>query len=282
MVPTVWRPFSVARFGGACSVALIAATLFSFSAAPAQAEEDDKGGFSIFGLRIGGDDEDEPKKKPEPAPQQKQVEEEESDDGLSIFGVRLTGGDDDEEDASAPVKDPANTIILTLGLGYDSAADKTPDKTGEIAIRLLPKVAPNHAKRIKALVRKGYYNGKTFHRVVEGFMAQGGSPDGDGQGGAPGYPDLKAEFSNIKFKHGVVGMARTNLSDDTANAQFFIMYGRDFNLDGKYTVVGRVVRGMKVVEKLNRTAIFTAQGESPTPDETPDRIVSARVASDSR
>ena len=204
-------------------------------------------------------------------------EDAERDSGFSIFGVSIGGSDEDEAEAKAAIKDPSNTVILTIGLGYDSPSDKTPAKTAEVVIELFPKVAPNHVARIKTLARKGYYDGKLWHRVVEGFMAQTGSPNGDGIGGADGYPDLKAEFSKLKFKRAVVGMART-ADDDSANAQFFIMFERDFMLDNKYTVIGRVLSGMKAIDRLQRTARYTANGEEPIPEAVPDRIVRVRLA----
>ena len=186
------------------------------------------------------------------------------------------GATTESTDGRGTIEVPSNTVVFTVGLGYDTPSDKTPEKTGDVVIELSPKIAPQHAKRIKALTRKGYYDGKIFHRVVEGFMAQTGSPTGNGVGGAPGYPDLKAEFSKTPFKRGVVGMARTQ-SPNSANAQFFIMYARDFGLDGKYTVVGEVVSGMDTVDRLRRTAQFTADGEQPMLDVVPDRIIRAKI-----
>ena len=174
--------------------------------------------------------------------------------------------------------DPENTIILEVGIGYDSPADASPKETGRIVIALAPKFAPKHAARMKELARAGWYNGKVFHRVIEGFMAQTGSPRGDGVGGAEGRKDLPAEFSNVKFERGVVGMART-ARPNTANSQFFIMFERVSQLDRNYTVVGHVVSGMNVVDKLTRTHRSTRKGEIPL-RVAPDRIISAKVAAD--
>jgi peptidylprolyl isomerase len=130
-------------------------------------------------------------------------------------------------------------------------------------------LAPQHAERIKQLARDGYYNNVPFHRVIDGFMAQtGDGKNFDGTGGSK-YPNLKAEFTNTPFKRGTVGMARAG-SPDSANSQFFIMYADGSFLNGKYTVVGDVVSGMDVVDKLKR-------GE-PVPD--PDKMVKVQVASD--
>ena len=124
-------------------------------------------------------------------------------------------------------------------------------------------------RQIKALVRRGFYDGVPFHRVIAGFMAQtGDGARGDGTGGSK-YPNLPAEFSNVPFKRGIVGMARAN-DPNSANSQFFIMYADGAFLNGKYTVVGEVVRGMDVVDKLKR-------GEPPA---NPDKIVHAQVAAD--
>ncbi len=140
---------------------------------------------------------------------------------------------------------------------------------GRIVIKLRTDLAPQHAERIKTLAREGYYNNVPFHRVIDGFMAQtGDGKNFNGTGGSK-YPDLKAEFSSVPFKRGVVGMARAS-SPDSANSQFFIMYADGSFLNGKYTVVGDVVSGMEVVDKLKR-------GE-PVPD--PDNMVKVQVASD--
>jgi peptidylprolyl isomerase len=136
-------------------------------------------------------------------------------------------------------------------------------------IKLRTDLAPQHAERIKLLAREGYYNNVPFHRVIEGFMAQtGDGKNFNGTGGSK-YPNLAAEFSNVPFKRGIVGMARA-ASNDSANSQFFIMFAEGASLNGKYTVVGEVVSGMDVVDKIKR-------GE-PVAD--PDKMVKVQVASD--
>src|SRR5439155_11343627 len=133
---------------------------------------------------------------------------------------------------------------------------------GRIVFKLRTDLAPRHAERIKQLAREGYYNNVPFHRVMDGFMAQtGDGKNSNGTGGSK-YPNLKAEFSNVPFKRGIVGMARS-ASNDSANSQFFIMYGDGAFLNGKYTVVGEVVSGMDVVDKIKR-------GE---PVQDPDKMV---------
>ena len=140
---------------------------------------------------------------------------------------------------------------------------------GRIVVKLRTDLAPQHAERIKQLAREGYYNNVPFHRVIEGFMAQtGDGKNFNGTGGSK-YPNLSAEFSNVPFKRGIVGMARA-ASNDSANSQFFIMFAEGASLNGKYTVIGEVVSGMDVVDKIKR-------GE-PVAD--PDKMVKVQVASD--
>jgi peptidylprolyl isomerase len=154
--------------------------------------------------------------------------------------------------------DPQNTILIDT-------------KHGRIVIKLRNDIAPQHAERIKQLAREKYYDNAPFHRVISGFMAQtGDGARGDGTGGSK-YPNLPAEFSNVPFKRGVVGMARSN-DPNSANSQFFIMYADGSFLNGKYTVVGEVVSGMEAVDKIKR-------GE-PVPN--PDRMTRVQVAADAR
>ena len=136
---------------------------------------------------------------------------------------------------------------------------------GTVVIQLRPDLAPQHVERIQALVRRGFYDGLTFHRVVPGFMAQGGDPTGTGEGGSD-LPDLKAEFTNMPFLRGTVGAARTQ-QPDTANSQFFIMFVPNADLDNNYTVLGRVISGMDAVDKI-------APGEPPL---EPTKIVHATI-----
>jgi len=155
-----------------------------------------------------------------------------------------------------PGLDPQNTLYL------DTAH-------GRIIIKLRNDVAPLHAERLKQLAREHFYDNVPFHRVIDGFMAQtGDGQHGDGTGGSK-HPDLKAEFSNVPFKRGIVGMARTS-NPNSANSQFFIMFADGSFLNGQYTVVGEVVRGMEAVDKLKR-------GEPPA---NPDRILHMQVAAD--
>jgi peptidylprolyl isomerase len=141
---------------------------------------------------------------------------------------------------------------------------------GNIVIRLRRDLAPNHADRLLKLAGEKFYDNVAFHRVIDGFMAQTGDGQrGDGTGGSK-YPDLKAEFSNVPYKRGIVGMARKGNSNDSANSQFFIMFGDAPGLNGQYTVVGEVISGMDVVDKIKKGS--QAQNGTVT---DPDRIVRA-------
>ena len=131
--------------------------------------------------------------------------------------------------------DPENTLILTLD-------------TGKVTIRLRPDLAPDHVARIKELVREGFYDGVVFHRVIPGFMAQGGDPTGTGMHGSD-KPNLPAEFSREPHKRGTASMARAQ-SPNSANSQFFICFDDARFLDGQYTVWGEVESGMEYVDAL--------------------------------
>src|ERR1700716_59964 len=134
---------------------------------------------------------------------------------------------------------------------------------GRIVFKLRTDLAPKHAERIKQLAREGYYDNVPFHRVMDGFMAQTG--DGqkfDGTGGSK-YPNLKAEFSSVPFKRGVVGMARRGDSVDTANSQFFIMFADGSSLNGQYTVIGEVASGMDVVDRLKKAPPGSSRRQVP-------------------
>jgi len=158
--------------------------------------------------------------------------------------------------APAPVADTANMLVLDLSNG------------GEVRILLRPDKAPNSVERIKVLTRRGFYNGLSFHRVIEGFMAQGGDPKGDGTGGSD-LPDLKAEFNDLPHVRGTMSMARS-ASPDIANSQFCIMLMPNLGLDGNYTPVGRVISGMQYVDAIEK-------GEPPA---NPSKIVHASFQAD--
>jgi peptidylprolyl isomerase len=145
---------------------------------------------------------------------------------------------------------------------------------GNVVIRLRRDLAPGHADRVLTLAREKFYDNVPFHRVIDGFMAQTGDGQrGDGSGKSK-YPDLKAEFSQVRFERGIVGMARRGDSDNSANSQFFIMLGENSGLNGQYTVIGEVLSGMDVVDKLKKGS--QAQNGSVT---DPDRIVRATPGS---
>ena len=159
--------------------------------------------------------------------------------------------------ATVPV-DPQNVWDLDLSSG------------GRVRIQLRPDIAPSHVERVKELTRQGFYNGLKFHRVIPGFMAQGGDPKGDGTGGST-LPDLKAEFNPMPHLRGTVSMARAQ-SEDSANSQFFIVFLPRMQLDKKYTVFGRVIEGMQYVDAI-------AQGEPPA---NPTLILQASIESDGK
>ena len=165
----------------------------------------------------------------------------------------------------APAPPPMPSIVAPPAIAAEKANHLFLDLSsgGTVEIVLRPDLAPHHVERIHALVRRGFYNGLTFHRVVPGFMAQGGDPKGTGEGGSE-LPDLKAEFTPVPFLRGTLGAARTN-APDTANSQFFIMFAPHPELDGNYTVMGRVVSGMDAVDGI-------ATGEPPA---EPTKIVRA-------
>ena len=140
--------------------------------------------------------------------------------------------------------------------------------TGVVTIRLRPDLAPGHVERIKELAREGFYDDVVFHRVIPGFMAQGGDPTGTGMGGSK-KPNLKAEFSDAPHLRGVCSMARSS-NPNSANSQFFICFDDATFLDGQYTVWGEVTEGMEAVDALPK-------GEPPR---TPGKIVTAKVAAD--
>src|ERR1700686_768954 len=149
---------------------------------------------------------------------------------------------------------------------------------GRIIVKLRADLAPKHAERIKQLAREGFYNNVPFHRVMDGFMAQTGDGQNFNGTGGSKYPNLKAEFSNVPFKRGIVGMARRGDSVDTANSQFFFMFGDAPSLNGQYTVIGEVVSGMDVIDKLKKAP----QGSQSGSVTDPDKMVKVQVASDIR
>lgn len=158
---------------------------------------------------------------------------------------------------SNAAEDPQNTLYLDL-------------KDGRVTIKLMPDIAPNHVARIKELVKAGFYDGLTFHRVIDGFMAQTGDPTGTGTGGSD-KPDLKAEFNDYNFGRGAIGAARTN-DPNSANSQWFICFDDCSFLNGQYTVWGQVTGGMEFVDKIKR-------GEPPS---DPDKIIKLQLAADAK
>ena len=154
---------------------------------------------------------------------------------------------------AAVVADPANRLTLQLSNG------------GTVVVQLRPDAAPLHVQRLQTLVRQGFYDGLTFHRVVPGFMAQGGDPQGTGEGGSP-LTDVKAEFNSLPHLRGTFAAARGE-NEDSANSQFYIMFVPNPLLNGRYTVYGRVISGMDAVDKI-------APGSPPA---EPTKIVKATL-----
>jgi peptidylprolyl isomerase len=173
----------------------------------------------------------------------------------------LTRGVTMSDTASAqPTSDPENTLYMDL-------------KQGRVVIQMFPDIAPKHVERVKLLAREGFYDNTPFHRVIEGFMAQGGDPTGTGTGGSK-LPDLPAEFTTKRhFLRGTVGAARTS-NPNSANSQFYIMFAPAPHLDGQYTIWGQVTQGMEFVDQIKR-----GSGSGGTVQD-PDRIVHLRVAAD--
>jgi peptidylprolyl isomerase len=160
--------------------------------------------------------------------------------------------------AWAATDDPADTVVMTT-------------KNGKIVIRLRPDWAPKHVAQIKTLVKKGFYDGVPFHRVIPGFMAQTGDPTGTGTGKSD-LPNIPAEFNKTHFARGIVGMARSS-EPDSANSQFFIMFDDGAFLDGQYTAFGQVVSGMDVVDKIK-----AGTQENNGQVDNPDKVISMRMA----
>jgi len=180
------------------------------------------------------------------------------------------------QDAETETVEQAPASAVQYSINYDVTAD--PDNVwlldlsnGErVAIRLMPGWAPNHVERVKTLTRTGFYDGVIFHRVIDGFMAQGGDPTGTGQGGSA-MPDLEEEFNPRPHIRGTVSMARAT-DENSANSQFFIVFYPRFSLDKRYTNFGRVISNMDGVDTITR-------GEPPA---NPTRILQASIASDNK
>ncbi|MDA1023871.1 MAG: peptidylprolyl isomerase [Proteobacteria bacterium] len=202
---------------------------------------------------------------PEPSPEMKQAV------SLMLTLVADQGKDEAAAPAGAPQtaslppaaafkqavkgKDAQNMVYMDLG-------------KGRLVIELDPKLAPNHVKRVKELARQGFYDGLSFHFVRPGYVAETGDPTGTGQGGSG--QKLAPEFSDVPFERGVVGMSREEADSATADSQFFIALGRAAKLDGKYTVIGKVINGIELADGL----------KSGNPPKDPDKIVRFSVAAD--
>lgn len=175
-------------------------------------------------------------------------------------------------------------MLCMVAAGGVHGQDQKPDKenilyidlkSGRVAIQLRPDLAPAHVERAKKLAREGFYDGLVFHRVLEGFMAQTGDPEGTGGGGSK-YPDLKAEFSDEPFVEGTVGAARTR-DPNSANSQFFICMAEASHLNGTYTVWGKVIRGM---ERVHQIKLGDRRRNGLVTD--PDKMLKVLVAADAK
>ena len=184
--------------------------------------------------------------------------------GLFALGLAALGG--------FALSQSAVAQDVTDGPGPNLVIKVAGSITGSIVIDMAADVAPNHVAQITALAQEGAYDGVVFHRVIDGFMAQtgdvevgktGGDLSGAGMGGSA-KPDLAAEFSSMTFDRGVVGMARS-MDPNSANSQFFIMFAPAPHLDGQYTVVGRVISGMEVVDAIKK-GDQAANGAVDAPD----------------
>ncbi|KAB1073039.1 peptidylprolyl isomerase [Methylobacterium planeticum] len=170
-------------------------------------------------------------------------------------------------------------LALTVALGLSSAARAADENTiyldtkdGRVTIELRPDLAPKHVKQLRTLISQGFYNGLKFHRVMDGFMAQTGDPNGNGTGGSS-LPNIPAEFSSSQFRRGTLGMARSS-DPNSANSQFFICLGDAPFLNGQYTVIGLVSSGMDVVDKIKKAAPGAPGGAV----QNPDKIVKMQLA----
>jgi peptidylprolyl isomerase len=173
--------------------------------------------------------------------------------------------------AAKPATPPVKPVVSVMAVPAEVAADPANRWTlelsngGKVVVQLRPDLAPQHVYRIQQLTTQGFYNGLTFHRVIAGFMAQGGDPVGNGSGGSK-LPDVPAEFNNLPHVRGVASMARAE-DPNSANSQFFIMLAPRFVLDHKYSGFGRVIEGMATVDAI-------AVGEPP---DQPTKIVRATI-----
>lgn len=182
---------------------------------------------------------------------------------LAITGVAFNANAQESQpkqlDKTAKI-DPQNVLVMTL-------------KDGEVLIQLYPDKAPAHVNRIKELTKKGFYNGLTFHRVIDGFMVQTGDPRGDGTGKSD-LPDLNIEYSDLKHERGTISMAR-GAQLNSANSQFFICLADAPHLDRQYTAFGKVIKGMEFVDKIKK-----GDPRNNGKVENPDKIIKLEIQAD--
>ena len=174
----------------------------------------------------------------------------------------LIGGLMAGETTAQAQSDPENTLVMEL-------------KDGNVLIELFPDKAPQHVARVKELTRQGFYDGLVFHRVMDGFMAQTGDPDGTGTGGSG--INISAEFNDVPFTRGTLGMARAQ-HPDSADSQFFITFAEAGWLNGQYTAFGRVIDGMENIDKIKKAPAGRQSGMV----DDPDKMISLKVLADTQ
>jgi len=168
-------------------------------------------------------------------------------------------------------------IIIMIGMTMNASSNDDNIlllelKNGLVTIQMKPEVAPNHVSRIKELVRQGFYDGLTFHRVIDGFMAQTGDPEGNGTGGSG--QNIDAEFNNERHIRGTLSMARAR-DPNSADSQFFICFDNAPHLNGQYTVWGQVTDGMEFVDSIKK-----GEGNNGAVIGEPDKIISMKIKAD--
>jgi len=174
-----------------------------------------------------------------------------------------------QKQASAPVQPDQSGKLQKFPADYPVTGDSVAVMSvsmdgkpiGDIVLEFYPDKAPNHVRNFKWLADHNFYNGVSFHRIIKGFMAQGGDPTGTG-GGGPGWT-INAEFNDVPHTKGILSMARTN-DPNSAGSQFFIMDGTNPGLDHQYSVFGKLIKGMDVLDKIMNVAVAGPQHSSPT------------------
>ena len=161
-----------------------------------------------------------------------------------------------------------------MSKSYDNVRAVMETSEGSMAFEFFPDKAPGHVKNFVDLAEKGFYDGTSFHRVISGFMIQGGCPDGNGMGG-PGYK-IKAEFNDTHHEKGVLSMARAQ-DPNSAGSQFFVCHGDAGFLDGQYTAFGRLVEGEDTLDKIAGAAVKAGPGGERSKPVEPVRVTKVTI-----